>query len=80
MKPKFMLRSSGLLPDCQPWVPVARRVQAGVYDRADGSTLKSVIIGLRGIPHSVCVQAVDRLKKLSAIGPRSVTLAGPRLL
>lgn len=46
-----------LPPDLIPWLEIARK-----YDGADESTRKSLEIGLRGIGHPICEQALERLK------------------
>src|SRR5437773_2570952 len=43
-----------LTPDCAPWLHIARQVLVGEFEGADRSTVESLIIGLRGIPHSLC--------------------------
>jgi hypothetical protein len=50
-----------LPPDCVPWLHIARQVLAGEFHGADKSTVESLIIGLRGIRHPVCQQALARL-------------------
>jgi hypothetical protein len=54
-------RVSGLSPDCIPWIYVARQVLAGEFDGADRSTITSLTIGLRGIAHPLCQQALQRV-------------------
>jgi len=54
-------QAAGLAPDCAPWLHVAKQVLAGEFDGADGSTRQSLIIGLRSIPHPLCVRALARL-------------------
>jgi hypothetical protein len=55
-------RTANLPPDCVPWLHIARQIMAGEFDGADGSTRESLTIGLRGIRHSLCRQALIRLK------------------
>jgi hypothetical protein len=55
-------RAAGLAPDCAPWLHVARQILAGEFDGADNSTVQSLTIGLRGIRHTLCQQALIRLK------------------
>ena len=55
-------QAAGLAPDCAPWLHVARQVLAGEFDGADSSTVASLTIGLRGIVHPLCVQALARLR------------------
>ena len=50
-----------LPPDCAPWLHVARQVLAGEFDGCDHSTAESLTIGLRGIPHPRCREALARL-------------------
>ena len=50
-----------LPPDCAPWLHDAKQVLAGEFDGADGSTVESLTIGLRGIRHPLCEQAMIRL-------------------
>jgi len=54
-------RACNLSPDCAPWLHVARQVLNGEFDNADGSTVESLTIGLRGIHHPDCQAALDRL-------------------
>ena len=54
---------TGSLPaDHVPWLHVARQILAGEFDSADNSTVQSLTIGLRGIRHPLCQQALIRLK------------------
>jgi hypothetical protein len=58
---------AGALPrDQAAWLPIARQVLAGEFDDADGSTLLSLTIGLRGITHPVCRHALERLRHRGA--------------
>jgi hypothetical protein len=54
-------RAAGLAPDCAPWLHIARQVLAGEFEGADASTREAVFIGLRGVPHPACKQALERL-------------------
>jgi hypothetical protein len=54
--------SANLTPDCAAWLPVARQVLDGEFEGADSSTVASVTIGLRSIPHPLCVRALAWLK------------------
>ncbi len=54
-------QAAGLAPDCAPWLHVARQVLAGEFVGMDGSTRQSLIVGLRSIPHPLCVRALARL-------------------
>ena len=54
-------KGAQLPPDCVPWLHVARQVLAGEFVGADSSTLASLTIGLRSIPHPSCKQALARL-------------------
>ena len=56
-------QAAGLAPDCAPWLHVARQILAGEFDGADNSTVQSLTIGLRGIRHPLCQQALIRLKR-----------------
>jgi hypothetical protein len=59
----FEAQSANLPPDCAPWLYVARQVLAGEFDGADKSTVESLTIGLRGIRHRICREALARLPK-----------------
>ena len=48
-------------PDCVPWIHVAIQILAGEFTGADRSTTESLVIGLRGIPHPLCRQALQHL-------------------
>lgn len=54
-------KSANLAPDRAPWLYVARQIFAGEFDGADGSTLESLNIGLRSIPHPACRRALERI-------------------
>ena len=54
-------RSLHLPDDCAPWLYVARQILAGKFEGADGSTIQSLTIGLRGIKHPDCQHAMERL-------------------
>jgi hypothetical protein len=56
-------KTGGLPVDCVPWLHVARQILAGEFDGADNSTVRSLTIGLRGIRHALCQQALLRLKR-----------------
>lgn len=56
-------RAASLPADCAPWLHIARQVLAGEFDGADRSTVESVSIGLRGVRHSLCQEALARLHK-----------------
>jgi hypothetical protein len=56
-------RAYGLLPDCAPWLHVAKQVLAGEFDGADKSTVESLTIGLRSIQHQDCRKALAHLPK-----------------
>lgn len=53
-----------LSADMKPWLPIANQVMAGDYDKADLSMLRSLEIGLRSIPDSVCRVATLRVRQL----------------
>jgi hypothetical protein len=55
-------RTANLPPDCAPWLHIARQILAGEFDGADNSTFESLTIGVRGIRHPLCQQALARLK------------------
>ena len=61
-------RAAGLAPDCAAWLHVARQILAGEFDGADNSTIGSLTIGLRGILHPLCQQALLRLKRTDRSG------------
>ncbi len=50
-----------LTPDCLPWLHIARQVLAGEFEGADRSTIESLCIGLRAVPHAVCERALKRI-------------------
>jgi len=52
-----------LPPDCAPWLHVAQQILAGEFDGAYNSTAQSLTIGLGGIRHPLCQQALIRLKQ-----------------
>ena len=54
-------KAAHLTPDCAPWLHVARQILAGEFEGADGSTIQSLTIGLRGIKHPDCQHAIERL-------------------
>ena len=54
-------KSANLATDCAPWLHIARQVLAGEFVGADRSTVESLSIGLRGVPHGLCRQALARL-------------------
>lgn len=54
-------KTASLAPDCAPWLHVAKQVLAGEFFGADQSTVESLIIGLRGIPHPLCQRALAAL-------------------
>jgi hypothetical protein len=56
-------KADNLLPDCAPWLHVARQILAGEFDGADKSTFEAVTIGLRRIWHPLCQEALARLPK-----------------
>ena len=56
-------KAHSLAPDCAPWLHVAKQVLAGEFAGADKSTVESLTIGLRGISHPLCKQALARLPK-----------------
>jgi hypothetical protein len=56
-------RAANLPEDCAPWLHIARQVLAGEFDGADRSMIESLTIGLRGIRHPVCQQALGRLNR-----------------
>jgi len=58
-------RTCNLPPDCLPWLHIARQILAGEFDGADNSTVESLTIGVRGIRHPLCQQALARLKLLT---------------
>ena len=66
-------RADGLSADCVPWLHVARQVLAGEFDGADNSTVLSLTIGLRGIRHPLCQQALTRLKGTDGSGGHGKT-------
>jgi hypothetical protein len=58
-------QTSGLAPDCTPWLHVARQILAGEFDAPmDNSVRGSLEIGLRSIIHPVCQRALARLKQI----------------
>jgi len=71
-KPEVMswleARTCHLPPDCAPWLHIARQILAGEFDGADNSTVESLTIGVRGIRHPLCEQALARLKPMARSG------------
>ena len=63
-------KDAQLPPDCVPWLHVARQVLAGEFEDADRSTVVSLTIGLRGIRHPRCQQALARVRNQQ---PKSTT-------
>ena len=58
-------QSSILLHDDElPWLHIAEKILAGEWANADGSTCKSLLIGLRAIRNPLCLQAVEALKRI----------------
>lgn len=51
-----------LTPDCAPWLHIARQVLAGEFAAADSSTVETLNIGLRCVPHPLCQKALLRLR------------------
>ncbi len=56
-----------LPPDCAPWLHVARQVIEGEFEGegATSSMVASLTIGLRGIPHPRCREAMARLQHVT---------------
>jgi hypothetical protein len=54
-------KADGLAPDCAPWLHISRQIIHGEFDGADSSTRASLTIGLRGIAHPICRDALKRL-------------------
>jgi len=54
-------RDDGLSPDCRPWLHVARQVINGEFGGADSSLREALVIGLRGIAHPICRDALKLL-------------------
>ncbi len=54
-------RGVHLLPDCIPWLHIARQILAGEFQAADSSTRQSLSIGLRSINHPLCQDALQWL-------------------
>ena len=46
---------------CAPWLHVVKHILAGEFDGADDSTIEAVTVGLRGIRHPLCQEALERL-------------------
>jgi len=46
------------------WIAIAQRVINGDYNKADGTTVHSLSIGLRGYNDEICQRALQMLKKL----------------
>ena len=63
-------KSVNLAPDCAPWLHIARQVLCGEFNGATRSTVESLVIGLRGIAHPLCQQALARLRNQR---PKSIT-------
>ena len=54
-------KADNLADDCAPWLHVAKQVLAAEFDGADQAMIESLTIGLRGIQHPICKQALNRL-------------------
>lgn len=65
-------RDTQLPPDCVPWLHIARQVLNGEFVGADSSTVASLTIGLRSIPHQTCKQALARLNPATSGDGRKV--------
>ena len=76
-KPEVMFlleaRAYHLPPDCVPWLNVARQVLDGEFVGCGNSTRESLTIGLRGIRHPLCQQALTRLKGTDGSGGHGKT-------
>ncbi len=68
-KPALMelleIEAANLPADCKPWLHVARQILAGEFNGADGSTVASLVIGLRSVNHPQCRRALNRLQPFS---------------
>ena len=57
-------KTANLPAECGPWIHVAKQIVDGEFEGADGSTIESLMIGLRGVKHPNSYRALDRLSKL----------------
>lgn len=55
-------KTVALRPDEVPWLYVSRQILGGEFVGCDNSTRESLSIGLGGIRHPLCQQALIRLK------------------
>ena len=58
-----------LLDEEQAWVPTARQIVRGEFDRAPAELLAVALLGLKDLPHPICQQARRRLAKLLRQAP-----------
>ena len=56
-------RAAGLPDDCIPWLHIARQIMDGEWQGIDDSTLQSLRIGLRSVPHPLAKSALERLER-----------------
>ena len=66
-KPQRPEATPSLPPGCLPWLGVAWQVLAGEFDGCDRSTAESLRIGLRGINHPLCREALARLPHVARV-------------
>ena len=61
----LMATGASSLPDDEVvWLPTARKVVAGEFEGGHRSLLESLLIGVRGIKHPLCVEARFRLEAM----------------
>ena len=58
------VQTAGLREDEIPWLHIAEKILAGEWANADGSTCKSLLIGLRAIRNPLCLQAMEALERI----------------
>ncbi len=58
------VQTAGLREDEIPWLHIAEKILAGEWANADGSTCKSLRIGLRAIRNPLCLQAMEALERV----------------
>ncbi len=53
-----------LLDEEEAWLPTARQIVRGEFDRAPAELLAVALLGVKDLPHPDCQQASARLEKL----------------
>lgn len=60
--PRLNANECVLPPDQAVWLPVAHQILCGEFDQPDKSTVESLTIGLRNIPHPLARRALELLR------------------